>query len=174
MMGRTARPAGLTTAGFHDQPLKSLTLVRLGSEQLKHQHIEVIVANDGNALRGDLQCVTEDGRARTCHFTVKVLRMSVSWTLGLHRRSRCSSTRWRRSSGNETQKQRARHLSMTGSMCPGTESNCRHGDFQSPALPTELPGPNLWKCLSARRWAVNRKQVDMGSWVERAQPRHRA
>jgi hypothetical protein len=26
------------------------------------------------------------------------------------------------------------------SWCPGTESNCRHGDFQSPALPTELPG----------------------------------
>ncbi len=25
--------------------------------------------------------------------------------------------------------------------CPGTELNCRHGDFQSPALPTELPGP---------------------------------
>src|SRR5690606_4390113 len=25
--------------------------------------------------------------------------------------------------------------------CPGTESNRRHGDFQSPALPTELPGP---------------------------------
>ena len=24
---------------------------------------------------------------------------------------------------------------------PGTESNCRHRDFQSPALPTELPGP---------------------------------
>ena len=24
--------------------------------------------------------------------------------------------------------------------CPGTELNCRHGDFQSPALPTELPG----------------------------------
>ena len=24
--------------------------------------------------------------------------------------------------------------------CPETESNCRHGDFQSPALPTELPG----------------------------------
>lgn len=23
--------------------------------------------------------------------------------------------------------------------CAGTESNCRHGDFQSPALPTELP-----------------------------------
>ncbi len=26
-------------------------------------------------------------------------------------------------------------------LCPGTESNRRHGDFQSPALPTELPGP---------------------------------
>src|SRR5262245_22922169 len=25
--------------------------------------------------------------------------------------------------------------------CPGTESNRPHGDFQSPALPTELPGP---------------------------------
>ena len=24
--------------------------------------------------------------------------------------------------------------------CPETESNCRHGDFQSPALPTELSG----------------------------------
>ena len=24
--------------------------------------------------------------------------------------------------------------------CPGTESNCRHRDFQSRALPTELPG----------------------------------
>ena len=24
---------------------------------------------------------------------------------------------------------------------PGTESNCRHKDFQSSALPTELPGP---------------------------------
>ena len=26
------------------------------------------------------------------------------------------------------------------SRCPGAESNHRHGDFQSPALPTELPG----------------------------------
>ena len=25
------------------------------------------------------------------------------------------------------------------SWCRGTELNCRHGDFQSPALPTELP-----------------------------------
>ena len=25
-------------------------------------------------------------------------------------------------------------------ICPGTELNRRHGDFQSPALPTELPG----------------------------------
>ena len=27
-----------------------------------------------------------------------------------------------------------------GEWCPGTESNCRHADFQSAALPTELPG----------------------------------
>ena len=31
-------------------------------------------------------------------------------------------------------------ISRCFSWCPGTESNCRHGDFQSPALPTELPG----------------------------------
>src|SRR6202012_3633424 len=30
--------------------------------------------------------------------------------------------------------------------CPGTESNRRHGDFQSPALPTELPGRAKWRC----------------------------
>ena len=27
-----------------------------------------------------------------------------------------------------------------GKWWPGTESNCRHEDFQSSALPTELPG----------------------------------
>ncbi len=30
---------------------------------------------------------------------------------------------------------------------PGTESNCRHRDFQSPALPTELPGRILFSTL---------------------------
>ncbi len=30
--------------------------------------------------------------------------------------------------------------SFSRGWCPGTESNCRHGDFQSPALPAELPG----------------------------------
>ena len=28
---------------------------------------------------------------------------------------------------------------------PGTESNCRHEDFQSSALPTELPGHKFEK-----------------------------
>ena len=30
--------------------------------------------------------------------------------------------------------------SIQAKVWPGTESNCRHRDFQSPALPTELPG----------------------------------
>ena len=41
-----------------------------------------------------------------------------------------------------TQKEKGLHLSGVNpliSWCRGTESNCRHGDFQSPALPTELP-----------------------------------
>src|SRR5918996_5417874 len=39
-------------------------------------------------------------------------------------------------------------------MWPGTESNCRHEDFQSSALPTELPGQKfgiLLKRLSESR-----------------------
>ncbi len=41
------------------------------------------------------------------------------------------------------------------SWCPGTESNRRHGDFQSPALPTELPGQRgaikrIWLCSVKR------------------------
>ena len=31
--------------------------------------------------------------------------------------------------------------------CRGTESNCPHGDFQSPALPTELPRHNERTCI---------------------------
>src|SRR5207248_4989335 len=34
--------------------------------------------------------------------------------------------------------------------CPGAESNHRHGDFQSPALPTELPGPAGARLYAAR------------------------
>jgi hypothetical protein len=45
-----------------------------------------------------------------------------------------SVSRWRAAQQKRTaQKDRP-------SLCPGTELNCRHGDFQSPALPTELPG----------------------------------
>ena len=32
-----------------------------------------------------------------------------------------------------------RHKSCISKWCRGTELNCPHGDFQSPALPTELP-----------------------------------
>src|SRR5690606_24452898 len=33
---------------------------------------------------------------------------------------------------------------------PETESNRRHGDFQSPALPTELSGQRGWTCSGSR------------------------
>src|SRR2546425_876476 len=40
---------------------------------------------------------------------------------------------------------------------PGAESNCRHADFQSAALPTELPGrvmqqKNLAGCMMGWEW----------------------
>ena len=41
----------------------------------------------------------------------------------------------------ETNKKGPTSWSLSCSWCPGAESNHRHGDFQSPALPTELPGP---------------------------------
>src|SRR3546814_18091659 len=40
--------------------------------------------------------------------------------------------------------------------CPGTESNRRHGDFQSPALPTELPGHDRER---GRRGAITVSRV---------------
>ena len=38
--------------------------------------------------------------------------------------------------------------------CRGTESNCRHGDFQSPALPTELPrlSESYWILSLNSKW----------------------
>ena len=39
-------------------------------------------------------------------------------------------------------------------MWPGTESNCRHEDFQSSALPTELPGQKLGIFLKS--WSESR------------------
>jgi hypothetical protein len=38
-------------------------------------------------------------------------------------------------------------------LCPGTESNCLHTDFQSVALPVELPGRFDW-AVSIRKIAV--------------------
>ena len=36
-------------------------------------------------------------------------------------------------------------MSYTRIWCPGPESNQRHVDFQSTALPTELPGHKMWR-----------------------------
>ena len=41
-----------------------------------------------------------------------------------------------------------------GKWCPGPESNQRHADFQSAALPTELPGPAKRVAASPRRIEV--------------------
>ena len=45
-----------------------------------------------------------------------------------------------------------------GGWCPGTESNCPHGDFQSPALPTELPGHQTGGIL-AKKGSMSRKKI---------------
>ena len=42
-------------------------------------------------------------------------------------------------------------IDLIGGMWPGTESNCRHEDFQSSALPTELPGQKLGIFLKSWR-----------------------
>ncbi len=44
-----------------------------------------------------------------------------------------------------------RVLSYEKRWCPGAESNHRHEDFQSSALPTELPGRFEQLCSSIRR-----------------------
>ena len=46
----------------------------------------------------------------------------------------------------ETHRNRSDHRNRTiaGKWCPGAESNHRHADFQSAALPTELPGHGPW------------------------------
>ena len=42
-------------------------------------------------------------------------------------------------------------MSYTRVWCPGPELNQRHADFQSAALPTELPGHRMWR----RGWDLN-------------------
>src|SRR3989449_7478984 len=41
---------------------------------------------------------------------------------------------------NEAKREDARRTNSLHGKWPGAESNCRHADFQSAALPTELPG----------------------------------
>ena len=44
------------------------------------------------------------------------------------------------------------HKSLKSIWCRGTELNCRHGDFQSPALPTELPRLSFDAVCVPHRW----------------------
>src|SRR5207248_10311824 len=50
------------------------------------------------------------------------------------------------------------------SLWPGAESNCRHADFQSAALPTELPGrkaPNLISNNKFRKRSVTKPLTEL-------------
>src|SRR6478672_3951688 len=55
---------------------------------------------------------------------------------------------------------------------PGTESNRRHGDFQSPALPTELPGHDVaaGRRERPRITAARRCGVKGNNGTQHAQP----
>ena len=60
--------------------------------------------------------------------------------------------------------------------CPGTESNRRHCDFQSHALPTELPGRRCvagWEPAPASEWAPMAKAVRLGKGDRKATGRIR-
>ena len=52
--------------------------------------------------------------------------------------------RYERQTGRQAERQKRRspalRAGLRGVWWPGAESNCRHADFQSAALPTELPG----------------------------------
>ena len=43
---------------------------------------------------------------------------------------------------------------------PGVELNHRHADFQSAALPTELPGQPVGRVLDRGVWAPSSKELD--------------
>jgi hypothetical protein len=84
--------------------------------------------------------------------TVLVLRVMVSagWyntggrlaeTILVLRPERNTVVRERASLRLECRGQRCSAGPMKSTWCPGAESNHRHCDFQSHALPTELPGP---------------------------------
>jgi len=62
-----------------------------------------------------------------------------------------------------------------GKWCPGAESNHRHADFQSAALPTELPGPIVcgrsnWYPDLQRPCAAARKRVGYSMRIAAVQP----
>ena len=62
--------------------------------------------------------------------------------------------------------------------CRGTESNCPHGDFQSPALPTELPRHDKRVCIGMSRvWQEENagfSQIFLRKRAERGKRRPRA
>ena len=59
--------------------------------------------------------------------------------------------------------------------CRGAELNCRHRDFQSRALPTELPRHSRWRALAAcgRKASISPASQGLGRRVESISMRDR-
>jgi hypothetical protein len=124
--GRTLRYARLLTAG------RALRRVRLGP---RHRRSAIVVAHRySRSNRGRVACPAE-ARDDT---EVRLRAKREGWLANRSSGSTVRSTYARMSSGELRWTTFAWKLSE--GWWPGTELNRRHFDFQSNALPTELPG----------------------------------
>ncbi len=87
-----------------------------------------------------LQGIDEDGSKAACCFGGRWMRNCFRVQYRPRRREGCRVRR--ELHGKCDQDRRCLLNRHWNGWCPGTESNRRHRDFQSRALPTELPGPN--------------------------------
>jgi hypothetical protein len=69
----------------------------------------------------------------------------------------CPEIEWDSTELNQERRERKLLKIQSGRWWPGTESNRRHEDFQSSALPTELPGRSLEILL--KNFAESRSRV---------------
>src|SRR5881296_2024844 len=62
------------------------------------------------------------------------------------------------SGNNEVKRRDRRRANSLRGKWPGAESNCRHADFQSAALPTELPGRRTRNFISTNHFRKRERQ----------------